>query len=181
MKDSGKKKTKEVKDTKKKKTVKKTKVIEGPKIIKEPKIIEEPKVTEEAKITGSLEITGPINDYSDLVDGYKKMVDEFGITEPLIGNEKMVTLEQTKQEDKTDILFEKMDIMISLLTELQKNNERKKTLKDMDFSELNYLKEMLGNNVFKNNFPGGDLNLRVKSNKLLLKIVDEINDRIDSY
>ena len=70
-------------------------------------------------------------------------------------------------------------VILMLIEQKPKNNQTK--LSEMSLSDLNYLKEMLNRNITMNNYQGGDMELKVKSNSLIVKIMDEINNRINLY
>ena len=74
---------------------------------------------------------------------------------------------------------EKINKIILILVEPKHNNQTK--LSEMSLSDLNYLKEMLNRNITMNNYQGGDMELKIKSNSLIVKIMDEINNRIKIY
>jgi len=80
-------------------------------------------------------------------------------------------------KSEMDLLNEKIDRVVVALE--KQNNQTK--LSDMSLSDLNYLKEMLNRNITMNNYAGGDMDLKVKSNALIVKIMDEINNRINLY
>jgi enoyl reductase-like protein len=73
----------------------------------------------------------------------------------------------------------KLDKIIELIEKPKQVNLTKLT--EMSLSDLNYLKEMLSRNVTMHNYPGGDFELKVRSNDLIIKIMDEINNRISLY
>lgn len=73
----------------------------------------------------------------------------------------------------------KLDKIIELLEKPKQINLTKLT--EMSLSDLNYLKEMLSRNVTMHNYPGGNFELKVRSNDLIVKIMDEINNRINLY
>jgi hypothetical protein len=73
----------------------------------------------------------------------------------------------------------KLDKIIELLEKPKQINLTKLT--EMSLSDLNYLKEMLSRNITMHNYPGGNFELKVRSNDLIVKIMDEINNRINLY
>lgn len=89
-----------------------------------------------------------------------------------------VVIESSKK-DKLDILIEKLDRVVELLE--NPVNVKQTKLSEMSLSDLNYLKEMLSRNITMNNYPGGDIDIKVKSNDLIIKITSHINNKISLY
>jgi predicted HTH domain antitoxin len=88
-------------------------------------------------------------------------------------------IKQSPAAQEKSLLEVKLDKIIELLEKPKQVNLTKLT--EMSLSDLNYLKEMLSRNVAMHNYPGGDFELKVKSNDLIIKIMDEINNRISLY
>lgn len=77
-----------------------------------------------------------------------------------------------------------IDLLISINDKLDKFlqlNKIKTNLTEMSLTDLNYLKELLTQNIVKNNYHGGDNELKVSSNNLIIKISEELNKRITRY
>ncbi len=56
---------------------------------------------------------------------------------------------------------------------------KKQTLSDLSIFELKGCLDVLNHNITVNNYPGGDTNLVVSSRQNVMKIVTEINKRIN--
>lgn len=54
-------------------------------------------------------------------------------------------------------------------------------LKNMSFTDLSSLTNILSQNILKNNYDGGDTELKKLSNELIIKINDEIKERIKTW
>lgn len=83
-----------------------------------------------------------------------------------------------KAINTSELLISKLNRIIELI-EGQGKNET--DISKMSISELAYLIEHLTRNITINNYPGGDNELKVSSNNLIIKISDEINNRIKLY
>lgn len=81
-----------------------------------------------------------------------------------------------KEELTIADIMKKLDVIIGLLSI---KNENK--LSEMSLTELNFLKEMLNRNINVNKYPGGNIDLILVSNELIIKIDNEVNNRINSY
>lgn len=94
------------------------------------------------------------------------------------------TLTNNTEEIKSDAPEASLiSILLSINDKLDKLvlSSNKTKLSEMSITDLNFLKEMLTNNVTMNNYPGGDIDLKVKSNDLIIKISNELNNRINIY
>ena len=81
-----------------------------------------------------------------------------------------------KEDMSIDTIVKKLDTIIDLLSI---KNENK--LSEMSLTELSFLKELLNRNITVNKYPGGDINLILMSNELIVNIDNEVNNRINSY
>lgn len=54
-------------------------------------------------------------------------------------------------------------------------------LKNMSFTDLSSLTSILSQNILKNNYDGGDVEFKKISNELLIKINEEIRERIETW
>jgi hypothetical protein len=73
----------------------------------------------------------------------------------------------------------KLDKIINLLETQKPKNIFK--LSEMSLADLSNLKEHLAHNILKNNYPGGNDELKVSSNNLIIRIDEEANKRINLY
>lgn len=62
-----------------------------------------------------------------------------------------------------------------------KDDAKASVLSRMSFSEISALLEILNQNVLKNNYAGGDVELKTLSNDLIIKINEEIKNRIKTW
>lgn len=75
-------------------------------------------------------------------------------------------------------------ITLSLDTSINSINPypvRVGALKNMSFTDLSSLTNILSQNILKNNYDGGDTELKKLSNELIIKINDEIKERIKTW
>ena len=76
------------------------------------------------------------------------------------------------------------DITLTLDTSINSINpypNNISALKSMSFTDLSSLTNMLSQNILKNNYEGGDSELKKASNELIIKINEEIKERIKTW
>lgn len=76
------------------------------------------------------------------------------------------------------------DITLTLDTSINSINpypNNISALKSMSFTDLSSLTSMLSQNILKNNYEGGDSELKKASNELIIKINEEIKERIKTW
>lgn len=89
---------------------------------------------------------------------------------------------ENEQDSKLDKLLECIYRIEDKLKNLLSVKEGEiDDLTSMNNSELYHLKTMLGENIVKNNYEGGDNELKMSSNNLIIKINEEIKNRIKKY
>lgn len=75
-----------------------------------------------------------------------------------------------------------LDILKSINDKLEiLIDPNKHKLENMSVTELNNLTELLNRNILINNYPGGNNDIKIKSNDLMIKIENELNNRINLY
>lgn len=101
------------------------------------------------------------------------------ITEDLIVKEEINTAKTVVTPYPKSILEEKLDEIIVLLQK-QINTDNTK-LSNMSLTDLAALKETLNHEISSNRYPGGDTNIIIRGQNLILKINAEITSRINLY
>lgn len=97
--------------------------------------------------------------------------------------EKNETQLEKKSKDFNKEISESLVLISKKLDELINiaNKKYENKLSDMTLSELSHLKSFLNTNVLTQNYIGGDVELKNASNNLIIKINDEITDRLNKY
>lgn len=129
---------------------------------------------QKAKITDKKE-TG--NKKSDKTE-QKKATASTGstINDPIFENE---TKRGRKPIEKKEDLNSEEKVKTTL--DVTKDDAKVSVLSRMSFSEISALLEILNQNVLKNNYAGGDVELKTLSNDLIIKINEEIKNRIKTW
>lgn len=101
------------------------------------------------------------------------------ITGDLIVHEQTNTAKIIVATPQKTILEEKLDEIIYLLKKIVVPDNSK--LSNMSLTDLAALKETLNHEISSNRYPGGDSNIIIRGQNLILKINAEITSRINQY
>lgn len=97
----------------------------------------------------------------------------------LANNEEVKTANIIVDTPQKSILEEKLDEIIYLLRKIVVPDYSK--LSSMSLTDLTALKETLNHEISSNRYPGGDTNIIMRGQNLILKINAEITNRINLY
>lgn len=116
----------------------------------------------------------------DTNNNVKEILDEI----PTFNDIDSVFMQQAQivvPEQKTDPAIRLLTDISNKLDTIIQENKNKSNLSEMSLSDLSFLNDMLTKNFMRNNYPGGNDGLKISSNNLIVKISEEINNRINEY